>query len=236
VTAVSVKLLEKVRSALRDPELPGVMVPNAAPFEAIQENAAAPRASVPQRYIVTVGHTIYRKGVDVLLRALGTLRSRGLRVPLVVVGDGPDRADFERLAIELGVAEDVHFVGTQPHDQAIALIKASLFFVLASRAEGLPLVIAEAMACRKTVVATAVDGVPEIVLDGDTGLLVPSEDSDALAVAIGRLWTDDDYRHRLTAQAYERARTQFSWNVVADRYLDIFARIHARPRGRSTAP
>ncbi len=222
ISGVSFTLIEKVRSALHEPALPGVAVPNGAAVEAIERNSVRVETQLPPIYAVTVGHVIRRKGIDVLLEALRQLRALGVRLPLVIVGDGPERNEFEQLAVRLGVADDVHFVGSFPHEQAIAFVKRSSFFVLASRAEGLPLVIAEAMACGKAVVGTAVDGVPEIVHDGVTGLLVPSEDPTALAAAMRRLHEDPELRDRLARNAQRSASSEYSWRVIARRYLALY--------------
>jgi L-malate glycosyltransferase len=222
ITGVSRSLLEKVRQVLGQPYPQAVAVPNGAPLEDIQRNVAPPSVHVPAKYIVAVGHLIRRKGIDTLLQALSKALERGHVVPLVLVGDGPERGLFENLTRDLGLSAHVHFVGSRPHSETIALIRASTFFVLASREEGLPLVVAEAMACRKAVVGTAIDGVPEIVTDGETGLLVPAEDPEALCAAVLRLWDDDDLRERLAGNAYARSKS-FSWESIAERYLRLYS-------------
>jgi glycosyltransferase involved in cell wall biosynthesis len=222
VTGVSPTLLTRVRTAVPKAAFHEVSIPNGAAVDRIERNSDVPFVAVPETYVVSVGHLIKRKGIDLLIEALRLLRDSGDGVHAVLVGDGSDRAEFERLARERGVADRLTFVGNQSHDQAIAIVRRSAFFVLASRAEGLPLVIAEAMACRKTVVATAVDGVPEIVLDRDTGLLVAPENPVALAEAIRVLHRDAAYRDRLADRAYRRAVESFSWRIIARRYLDVY--------------
>lgn len=229
VTGVSPKLLEKVRSLLPGVEFAGAAIPNGAPVEQIARNAMRPPVPLPRDYVVAVGHLIKRKGVDLMLRALALLRSRGERLSLVLVGDGPDRAEFERLARELEVADDVHFLGSRSHDEAIAVVKGSTLLVLASRAEGFPLVLGEAMACRKTVVATAVDGVAELVLDGENGLVVPPDDPAALADALSRLQRDAPLRERLAEHGYRRIVAEYSWAAVARRYLEVYAPPSLKP-------
>ena len=228
ITGVSKSLIEKVRQTLGESYPKAVAVPNGAPFEDIQLNVARPSVGVPPKYIVAVGHLIRRKGIDTLLQALSRGLERGYVVPLVLVGDGPERELFENLARELGLSAHVHFVGSRPHSETIALIRASTFFVLASREEGLPLVVAEAMACRKAVVGTAIDGVPEIVTAGETGLLVPAEDPEALCAAVLRLWDDDDLRERLAGNAHARSKG-FSWESIAERYLRLYAQERRTP-------
>ena len=83
----------------------------------------------------------------------------------------------------------------------------------------MPLVIAEAMACGKAVVATRVDGVPEIVQDGMTGILVPAEDTESLAAAMVRMYSDTSYREALARQGKEWAGREYNWESIARRYL-----------------
>ncbi|HZN44973.1 MAG TPA: glycosyltransferase family 4 protein, partial [Nitrospiraceae bacterium] len=113
----------------------------------------------------------------------------------------------------------IRFLGDQSQEQVLQLMKHCLFFVLASRAEGLPLVIAEAMACEKAVIATNVDGVPDIVEHARTGLLVQPEDPQSLADALIKLHENAVWRQDLAKAAREWAIVQFSWESIADRYL-----------------
>jgi glycosyltransferase involved in cell wall biosynthesis len=119
----------------------------------------------------------------------------------------------------------VYFAGNQPHEKTMEVYRGCLFFVLSSRAEGLPLVIVEAMANRKAVVATKVDGVPEIVQDGSTGLLVEPEDPESLAAALITLYKDRELRDKFAQRGRERALKKFTWEVIAAQYLSIFGAV-----------
>src|SRR5690242_6331295 len=141
-----------------------VVIPNGAPLDLISQlSSFSLRAELPSRYLLTVGQLVHRKGIDVLIRALKIAFDGGQPMNLVVVGDGPERESLASLTAELGLSEYVYFLGEYSQELVLKLVSECCFFVLASRAEGLPLVIAEAMACGKAVVATNVDGVPEIV-------------------------------------------------------------------------
>ncbi|MDQ3233321.1 MAG: glycosyltransferase family 4 protein, partial [Pseudobdellovibrionaceae bacterium] len=105
-----------------------------------------------------------------------------------------------------------------------------LLFVLASRAEGMPLVIAEAMACGKAVVATNVDGIPEILQDGATGILVPTEDPVSLALALIKLYSDTAFRGALAKQGKEWAFREYNWEAIANRYLGLIEECRAGSR------
>lgn len=222
VTAVSESLLHKVRRVFASVPADAPIIPNGATMPA----PATKRVNLPEmppRYIVSIGQLIDRKGHDVLIRALGLLlRNGGLSVDAVIVGDGPMRTTLDELARREGVSAHVSFTGDQPNEVVYSILERSQFCVLASRAEGFPLVIVEAMAAGRPVIASNIDGIPTIVRDGDTGLLVPADNPAALADAISDLWSDDDRRQRMATQARDLASRQFTWRGIAGRYLELF--------------
>ncbi len=161
---------------------------------------ADPTDRVPGR-IVTVGRLSSEKGQSVLLEAVAQLRSRGCSPELVVIGDGPLRADLERRAAELGIVDLVDFRGPMaPADVLDELSRADLF-CLPSFAEGIPVSIMEAMAVGLPVVTTSVMGIPELVRDGDTGYVVTPGRPDLLADAITRAASDTAGRAALVERA-----------------------------------
>jgi glycosyltransferase involved in cell wall biosynthesis len=221
VTAVSATLLDKVRRVVQVPEERARVIPNGAPLDRIRA-ASGKGGILPDGCALGVGHLIHRKGFDTLIRAVAVAVSRGRRIPLVIAGDGPERGRLEDLARKFGVADLVRFVGAQKPEEVLNLLGECGFFVLGSREEGLPLVVAEAMASGRAVVATAVDGVPEIVLDGETGLLVPVDDPDAMATAMIRVHEDSGLRDAFGAKGLRRAAAEYNWNVVSRRYASLF--------------
>ena len=137
-------------------------------------------------------------------KSLGDALDAVARVPdveLLVLGDGPQRASLERHAAELGVSERVRFLGTGTRDDVLTLFRAVDVALLTSAWENLPHTLLEALAAGTPVVATAVGGIPEVVVDGANGLLVPPGDVDALTWAMERLVRDDGLRGRLAAAA-----------------------------------
>ena len=223
VSAVSRTLLSKVRHVLSDLQLVhSEFLPNGAPLDAITAANDVPLSSdLPSEYVFTAGHLIQRKGVDVIITALGIAKNRGVKLNLVVAGDGPDRESLVQLARQQAVSGQVLFLGNRSHEEVLRLMKSCLVFVLASRAEGMPLVIAEAMACGKAVIGSNVDGVPEIVQDGNTGVLVPPDDPKSLADALIRLCSDSALRDALSRQGKEWAFREYNWEVIAKRYIDL---------------
>jgi glycosyltransferase involved in cell wall biosynthesis len=133
---------------------------------------------------------------------------------------GAFQTALEHEAERLGVRDRVVFAGRR--DDAAELLVELDVLALPSWTEGLPLVVLEAMARRRPVVATPVGGTPEVVVDGETGLLVPPRDPDALAAALRRLLADADLRRRMGDAGYERVRERFSADAMTGRVLEIY--------------
>lgn len=223
VLAVSQSLLNELQLTFPNTAINTCVVPNGAPLDLdAQCNPTELSDSVPQEYILTVGQLIHRKGLDVLIEALKIARDQGHVMNLVVVGEGQERPNLLQLAKETELSDNIYFVGNRSHEETLKFFKNCLFFVLASRAEGLPLVIVEAMASNKAVVATKIDGVPEIVQDGRTGLLVEPENAWSLAEALVRLSKDPDLRLMLACHGYELVLRKYSWEAIAAQYLSLF--------------
>ena len=147
--------------------------------------------------LVFAGRLGPQKAVAVLLDAL----VEADRVHLVVAGDGPEQRALERQSATLGLDGRVRFLGRVPRETVLRLFRAADASVLPSRWENFPHTVVEALAVGCPVIATAVGGVPEVVRDGDNGLLVPPNDSEALSAAIARFFTDTRLRERLAAAA-----------------------------------
>ena len=174
----------------------------------------------PQRrdFIVTAGRLEYQKGHDVLLKAFAaSAAARGL--DLVIVGRGSRERELKRLAAELGIAERVKFPGFSTNPWAW-FAKARLF-VLPSRWEGFPSVVAEALACGAPALVTACDfGPREVVEDGACGLVVPPDDVEAFRVGMDRLLGDDAFAQSLRRRG-ERRVLDFAIAEMVEAYSDL---------------
>jgi glycosyltransferase involved in cell wall biosynthesis len=177
--------------------------------------------------IGTVARLSPEKGVHRLLEAFAGLRAAYRRVQLHIIGEGPERARLEMQAAHLGIASSVTFLGYQQHVEAF--LPAFDLFVLPSLTEGIPLALLEAMAARVAVVATAVGGVPEVVVHRESGLLVPPNDAAALQQAIVELMTQPQQRLQMAEQAGKRVRERFDLAVMAQAYRRLYL---AEPPGR----
>lgn len=144
-------------------------------------------------------------------------------VKLLMVGDGPDRPEAERLAREGGVHGDVRFLGKQEPVEEILSI-ADLF-VMPSGSETFGLAALEAMACEVPVVSTNIGGLPELVLDGETGFLCDLGDIDAMTLACRRILTDEALHERMATASYERAAGTFALDEVVPVYEAHYERV-----------
>jgi glycosyltransferase involved in cell wall biosynthesis len=188
-------------------------------FAAGAPGATAPalpagRSSLP--VVLTLARLDAQKGLDHLLAATALVPN----ATFIVAGDGPRRDQLEALARELGVADRVRFVGYR--DDVPALLAGCDLYVLPSLFEGLPVSLLEAMAAGKPVVATAVRGTDEAVLDGATGLLVPPRDPVALAAAIRTVLADPALARRLAEAGRERARREFSAGRMVEQVMELY--------------
>jgi glycosyltransferase involved in cell wall biosynthesis len=177
-----------------------------------------PTAGAP--VIVTVGRLHPPKDFVTFVRALAALDADAFRA--VIVGDGPDRAQIEAEIRRLGLGRSVELVGR--HDAVPELLAESDIFALSSTSEAMPMTILEAMAAALPIVASAVGGVPELVVHAESGLLVPQRDPDALAGAIGRLLADPELRRRLGSSARARAETLFDLSSFRQAHVELYRR------------
>ena len=149
------------------------------------------------RLLAFAGRLGPQKSLDVALEAVAAVPE----VTLAIAGDGPDRAALERRARELGLGGRARFFGSVPREGVLRLFRAADAALLSSSWENFPHTVVEALAVGTPVVSTAVGGVPEVVVDGENGLLVPPGEPAALAAAVARLFDDDALREALARGA-----------------------------------
>lgn len=166
--------------------------------------------------VICVGRLVPAKGQHVLLAAIAQLRSKGRNVLLRLVGDGPDRKALEASACRLSIKDSVIFEGAVNQDHIRDLYATADIFALASFAEGIPVVLMEAMAMEIPCISTSITGIPELIRDSIDGLLVAPSDVDAFSSAIARLMDDGELRNRLGTAGRRRVIEKFnlSHNIV----------------------
>lgn len=200
-----------------------LVVRNGIDLQGFDAAASAPPAELPSSrgaVVCCVARMEEQKGHVYLLQAFAEAL-RGREAELWLVGDGPLREELEALARELGIAERVAFLGRRGDVPAV-LARGDLV-VLPSLWEGLPNAVIEAMAARRAVVATDVDGTPEVAIDGRTALLVPPRDPAALAAGMARLLDDAALRQRLGRAGRERVEREFALARMIEQTSQVYA-------------
>ena len=225
---VSHGLTERLRARFRIPAHKIRVVPNAVPVEDFRREPdprlRAELAGGAGPIVLTVARLESQKDHATLIEAVP-------RVPdarFVLVGEGGERRALESRARALGVSDRVRFLGLR--GDIADLLAISDVFVLPSLYEGLPLSILEAMAAGKPVVASSIPGIDEVVVDGETGLLVPPRDPAALAASIRLLLTDSDLRVRLGDAGRERVHGTFSLERMVEGVVAVYQEALAEHR------
>jgi glycosyltransferase involved in cell wall biosynthesis len=191
------------------------IVPNSVPLPAVSS------VREEEGRVLFLGRIEAAKGVYELLAAGALLAPRLPALRLVFGGDG-DMESLRRRAAELGIAERIECLGwVGPQQRDAELARASVF-CLPSHAEGLPMSMLEAMAAGRAVVASSVGGIPETIVDGDNGLLVPARDEAALAAALERVLGDEALRTRLARRARARIEQHYSTEVVCGQLSALY--------------
>jgi glycosyltransferase involved in cell wall biosynthesis len=183
-------------------------------------------------YLLAAGRHVHAKGLDVLIDAYRLVLERHPAAPdLVIAGDGEERTELQTRAATHGIADRIEFVGQCDRARIARLFKGCACFVLPSRHEPLGIVNLEAMAAGKPVIATRVGGVPEVVIDGVTGLLTSPGDPVDLANGVCRLLENPTLAERL-GKAGARNVASFDWPSVAEHYDRVYDDACARAAHR----
>jgi glycosyltransferase involved in cell wall biosynthesis len=179
--------------------------------------------------VICVGRLVPAKGQHILLRAIELLRGEGRKARLRLVGDGPDRKSLEAATGARSISECVIFEGAVNQDRIRALYEQAHAFALASFAEGIPVVLMEAMAMEIPCVTTWITGIPELIRDSIDGLLVPPSDHLALARALARLMDEPGLRSDIGKAGRRRVMEKYSLHANVARLAEVyFARIQEK--------
>ncbi len=180
-----------------------------------------------QNVVMGMGRLVSKKGFTYLLRSVPFVLERFPNTCFVIAGEGDLRPELEALARRAGVQEHVMLVGHIPWDQTPEYLKAADVFVVpsiqdeAGNIDGLPTVLLEAMAAGCAIVASCIAGIPEVIRDGENGLLVPPKDEVALAEKICLLLGNKDLRQQLGEAAQKTVATRYRWIQIAERVATI---------------
>jgi len=178
--------------------------------------------------IIAVGRLVETKGFHTLVSACGRLRDQGLACRCLIIGEGPESGRLSNMIKDLDLSDRVILKGKLPPDVTMSYYQQADVLAMPScvrnqDADGIPTVLIEAMAMEIPVVATRVSGIPELVLDGQTGLLIAPDDAAALAEALARLFQDQDLARRLARAGRDLVVSQFNSENSARQLRDLFA-------------
>lgn len=198
-----------------------------ADLAALRDSVRAELRATPDDLLVGIAcRLIEQKGVQYGIRAFASLRNRFTAARLIIVGDGPLRAALEAEARACGAADRVHFLGWR--SDVPRLLAGFDVLLVPSLWEGFGLVVLEAMSRRVPVIASRVSALPEIVSDGETGLLVPPCDPDALAQALALLLSDYALRRHMGLLAEDRLETRFSAERMVSQTVALYKELLER--------
>lgn len=177
-----------------------------------------------QRFLIgAVGRLSEEKGFDQLINVVGKLIDEGQPVGLIIAGEGHLKDALQKQIDEMQLQDHVRLAGFLPDPRE--LYRAIDLFVLSSIREGLPNVVLEAMASQRAVVATNCNGIPNLLTDGDNGLIVPTADPDALFHAIRRCIFSDDLSRQLALQGRKTVEDRFSFDGRMQKIVDVYRRL-----------
>ncbi|MCZ6676415.1 MAG: glycosyltransferase family 4 protein [Candidatus Poribacteria bacterium] len=185
-----------------------------------------PREAHPPRVrILTIGRLIPRKGFQFLIRAVPRVIQEATNdFEIELVGDGPERANLVKLADELGVRHKIHFAGSVPYSELPKKYKEADVFTLCSLAEGMPLVVLEAMGSGLPIVASRVQGIEDLEAVGTNGALFTPGDADALAQGLIEMINSGKRRVQMGRASVARVQ-KYDWKNIAESYLDIYREV-----------
>lgn len=221
ITCVSEVLLGETRKS----------IPEIVPVSSVIHNAvdlpgvSSPSLDFDPPRLLYLGRLVFDKGVDVLFRAIGVTANRFPNLILTIAGDGPERPALERMVHDKGLSRFVEFVGWRPPEEVPDVLSRTSMVLMPSRREGLPLVALEAAAMGRPIIATRIGGLTEVVVNGETGLLVEPEDDRALSKAIEYLIEHPHVATRMGQKAHERVKKRFGWEQCIEAYDSLYQRL-----------
>jgi len=173
--------------------------------------------------LLSAGRIVHQKGLDLAMRALGGLKE--LPWEWHIAGDGPQMQALQALAKQLGIDNRVFFLGWMSREQLMRCYQQANVFLFPSRHEGMPNALLEAMASGLPVIASCVAGSEELVLDGETGYLVPTEDIESLRTALKKMLSDPALREQMGLASRKHVEANYSWESTAQQYVLLLEKV-----------
>lgn len=189
----------------------------------LEEFESPPKYYHPRRYILSIANFVHKKGQDILIHAFRILHQKYPNNDLLLAGDGPELKKCIDLAEKLGLSDSIKFLGKVGRSRIPSLLAGCEVFVLTSRKEAFGIVILEALASKKPVVATRVGGVPEIIKHMENGILVEPESPKELASAIQLVITYRKLAIKLAENGYNTIQERFTWSKIVEKYMKEYS-------------
>ncbi|MEO0211180.1 MAG: glycosyltransferase family 4 protein [candidate division WOR-3 bacterium] len=205
------------------------------PFMPAGEMIELPEIKRENNRLLFVGRLVERKGVKYLLRALKILKEQYPHIKLTVIGAGPEEGNLKSEVEALGIQNSVDFLGLVSEEEKAREYGRAAVFVLPAivdskgDTEGQGVVILEAMRAGVPVVASAVGGITDLIVDGETGFLVPEKDPEALSAVLAKLIDSPDKREMVAIAALERLEKEFGPSVIGERLIDLYWEVLDHP-------
>jgi glycosyltransferase involved in cell wall biosynthesis len=225
ITACSSSLLDQAREFVPEIEEKSLPIPNGIDLDEFSLKEAYQSR---RPYLFALGRLEHKKGFDLLIKAFKPVLQRFPQLDLILAGDGPERDRLIKLINQLDLKERVKLPGRVNRKEVVKLFNGCQLFVLSSRSEGLPVVSLEAMAASKAILATKVDGVPEVVIDGENGVLIEPENVNELYKGISYLMGQERLREEMGKRGRQLVVERYSWPKLVERYLDVYMKVSNR--------
>jgi glycosyltransferase involved in cell wall biosynthesis len=199
-----------------------IVIPNGIDLALFDTTVSTLKGHEDEVHIMWVGRMVEVKGLEYLIHAMRIVVTRYPQSKLILIGTGPLKAKLERLVGDLSLDKNITFTGSVNHSDVPLYLKEADIFVLPSLSEGFPVVILEAMAAGKPVVASNVRGIPDAVTDGVTGFLVEPENYEQLAEKIVYLIEHPEEGERMGKAGRKLVEERFTWAKIAEEIIRIY--------------
>lgn len=209
-----------------------ITIPNGIDLSEFNELDTDPHNSAP--FLLGVGQLKHIKGFDILIETFALVKPHFPDIKLILIGDGPERAKLMNLSRKLNLEESIIFRGTLKHEEIPKYLLDCELLIMPSRKEAFGIVILEAMAAKKAVIARDVGGVSEFVRDRENGILVRNSNPENMADAISRLLDNPQLAAELGMRGRETVESSYTCEILADKYLQVFESAHRNVKTKST--
>jgi phosphatidylinositol alpha-mannosyltransferase len=223
VHVISTALKNSITSNFGVPSQKITIIPNGINLTLFNPSKAKKRKSRKEYTIISVSRLTEKNGLDYLIRAMPEVLKK-FDCKLLIVGDGDQKTSLKKLVRELAIEDKVEFKGWVEYEKVPEMVASSDLFVRASISEGLGTAFLEAMACGVPVVGSRVQGILDIIKDGDNGILVEPRNIKAISKSIIRVLEDSNLRNKLIKKGLNFVE-KFKWELISQQYLELYEKI-----------